>query len=65
MAKAISGSVTDAAESSRAAIRTKYATMQTEIDNASTIGELYDILQKYPSLPKPPEALESGYTDKY
>ena len=65
VAKAIPGSATDAAETSRAAIRTKYATMQTEIDNASTIGELYDILQKYPSLPKPPEALESGYTDKY
>ena len=39
--------------------------MQTEIDNASTIDELYAILQKYPSLRKPPEALESGYTDKY
>ena len=34
-------------------------------DEKPEIGELYDILQKYPSLPKPPEALESGYTDKY
>ncbi len=65
IAKAIPGSDTDAAEASRAATRTKYATMQTEIDNASTIDELYAILQKYPSLRKPPEALESGYTDKY
>ena len=65
IAKAIPGSATDAAEASRVAIRTKYATMQTEIDNASTIDELYAILQKYPSLRKPPEALESGYTDKY
>tara|TARA_B100000287_G_scaffold406162_1_gene430333 strand:+ start:760 stop:1362 length:603 start_codon:yes stop_codon:yes gene_type:complete len=61
VAKAIPGSDTDAAEASRAAIRTKYATMQTEIDNASTIGELYDILQKYPTSPRPPEARDSGY----
>ena len=65
VAKAIPGSATDTAEAARASIRTKYATMQTEIDNASTIDELYAILQKYPSLRKPPEALESGYTDKY
>ena len=39
--------------------------MQTEIDDASTIDELYAILQKYPSLRKPPEAHESGYTYQY
>ena len=65
VAKAIPGSDTDGAETSRAAVRTKYATMQTEIDNASTIGELYDILQKYPTAPRPPEALASGYTEEY
>ena len=50
VSKSIPGSDTDAAEASRA---------------ASTIDELYAILQKYPSLRKPSEALESGYTDKY
>ena len=54
-----------AAEESRVGIRTTYATMQTEIDDASTIDELYAILQKYPSFPKPPEAHESGYTYQY
>ena len=61
IAKAIPGTATDAAEASRAATRTKYATMQTEIDDASTIDEIYAILQKYPSLLVPKEALESGY----
>ena len=65
VAKAIPGSATDAAEASRVAIRTKYATMQTEIDNASTIDELYAILQKYPRIPRPPEAHQSGYTLEY
>ena len=35
--------------------------MQTEIDDASTIDEIYAILQKYPSLLVPKEALDSGY----
>ena len=60
VSKAIPGA-TDAAEASRAAIRTKYATMQTEIDAASTIDELYAIMEKYPSFPRPPEAEDSGY----
>lgn len=64
VSKAIPGTA-DAAEASRATIRTKYATMQTEIDDASTIDELYAILQKYPSFPKPLEAHESGYTYQY
>ena len=34
----IPGSNTDAAETARAAIRTKYATMQTNIDNATDIA---------------------------
>ena len=51
----------DAAEASRATIRTKYATMQTEIDNASTIDALYAIMDKYPSQTVPPEALDSGF----
>ena len=50
-----------AAEESRVGIRTTYATMQTEIDDASTIDEIYAILQKYPSLLVPKEALDSGY----
>ena len=50
-----------AAEESRVGIRTTYATMQTEIDDASTIDEIYAILQKYPTKPIPKEALESGY----
>ena len=61
IAKAIPGTETDAAEASRASTRTKYATMQTEIDDASTIDEIYAILQKYPSLLVPKEALDSGY----
>ena len=60
VSKAIPGTA-DAAEASRASLRTKYATMQTEIDAASTIDELYAIMEKYPSLPKPREAEESGY----
>ena len=60
VSKAIPGTV-DTAEESRAAIRTKYATMQTEIDAASTIDELYAIMEKYPSFPRPPEAEDSGY----
>ena len=64
VAKAIPGT-TDAAEASRASIRTKYATMQTEIDACSTVDEIYAILQKYPSLPKPKEAKSSGYTTQY
>ena len=51
----------DAAEASRATIRTKYATMQTEIDNASTIDALYAIMDKYPSQTVPPVALDSGF----
>ena len=51
----------DAAEASRVGIRSTYATMQTEIDDASTIDEIYAILQKYPSRLIPKEALESGY----
>ena len=64
VAKAIPGT-TDAAEASRASIRTKYATMQTEIDACSTVDQIYAILQKYPSLPKPKEAKSSGYTTQY
>jgi len=40
IAKQIPGANTDAAEASRATIRTKYATMQTSIDAASTTGEI-------------------------
>ena len=57
---AIPGTV-DAAEESRVGIRTTYATMQTEIDDASTIDEIYAILQKYPKRAIPRQALESGY----
>ena len=51
----------DAAEVSRVGIRSTYTTMQTEIDDASTIDEIYAILQKYPQVVRPPEALDSGY----
>ena len=61
VAKAIPGTATSAAEASRVGIRSTYATMQTEIDDASTIDEIYAILQKYPSRLIPKEALESGY----
>ena len=60
ISKGIPGT-TESAETSRAAIRTKYSTMQTEIDSASTVDELYVILEKYPSLPKPKEAILSEY----
>jgi len=61
VAKAIPGSATDTAEATRASIRTKYATMQTEIDDASTINEIYAILQKYPKQKRPPEATQDGF----
>ena len=61
VSKAIPGTATDAAETSRVAIRTKYATMQTEIDACSTIDEIHAILQKYPRQNVPPEALPSNY----
>ena len=51
----------DAAEASRVGIRSTYTTMQTEIDDASTIDEIYAILQKYPSKPRPPEARPENY----
>ena len=38
--KQIPGADTDAAEAARAAIRTKYATMQTEIDAATSTAEI-------------------------
>ena len=40
ISKQIPGADTDAAEASRAAIRTKYATMQTAIDAATTTAEI-------------------------
>ena len=40
ISKQIPGADTDAAEASRAAIRTKYATMQTEIDAATSTAEI-------------------------
>lgn len=40
VAKQIPGADTDAAEAARADIRTKYATMQTEIDAATTTAEI-------------------------
>ena len=40
IAKQIPGADADAAEASRATIRTKYATMQTSIDAASTTAEI-------------------------
>ena len=61
VSKAIPGSATDTAEAHRVQTRTKYATMQTEIDACSTVDEIYAILQKYPSLLIPKEALDSGY----
>ena len=61
IAKAIPGTATDAAEASRVGIRSTYTTMQTEIDNASTVDEVYAILQKYPRRDVPPEAVPSGY----
>tara|TARA_B100001996_G_scaffold72769_1_gene53431 strand:+ start:543 stop:1151 length:609 start_codon:yes stop_codon:yes gene_type:complete len=61
IAKAIPGTDSDAAEATRAALRTKYATMQTEIDNASTIDEIHAILQKYPKQQRPPEADPNGF----
>ena len=51
----------DAAEASRVGIRSTYAAMQTEIDDASTIDEIYAILEKYPRQDVPREALPSGY----
>ena len=60
VAKGIPGTA-DAAETSRVGIRSTYTAMQTEIDNASTIDEIYAILQKYPRVERPPEALDSGY----
>ena len=56
---------TEAAEASRVGIRSTFAAMQTEIDNASTVNELYDILEKQPSIPKPPEADLSQYDDNF
>tara|TARA_X000001382_G_C3028040_1_gene133826 strand:- start:19 stop:432 length:414 start_codon:yes stop_codon:yes gene_type:complete len=40
ISKQIPGSDTDSAEAARAAIRTKYATMQTSIDNAATTSAI-------------------------
>ena len=40
ISKQIPGADTDAAEAARAQIRTKYATMQTEIDAATTTAEI-------------------------
>lgn len=40
IAKQIPGADTTAAETARAAIRTKYATIQTDIDNAKTVDAL-------------------------
>ena len=40
IAKQIPGADADAAETARAAIRTKYATIQTDIDNAKTVDAL-------------------------
>lgn len=40
ISKQIPGADTDAAEAARAEIRTKYATMQTEIDAATTTAEI-------------------------
>ena len=45
IAKQIPGDDTDAAETSRAAIRTKYATMQTNIDAATTTAEIKTALE--------------------
>ena len=43
IAKQIPGEDATAAETARAAIRTKYATLQTNIDNASTVDALKTI----------------------
>ena len=43
IAKQIPGDDATAAETARAAIRTKYATLQTNIDNASTVDALKTI----------------------
>ena len=40
IAKQIPGADATAAETARVAIRTKYATIQTDIDNAKTVDEL-------------------------
>ena len=45
IAKQIPGTDTDAAEASRATIRTKYATMQTGIDAATTTAEIKAALE--------------------
>ena len=45
IAKQIPGADTDAAEASRAAIRTKYATMQTSIDAATSTAEIKAALE--------------------
>jgi len=60
VSKAIPGTA-DAAEAHRVQTRAKYATMETEIDACSTVDEIYAILEKYPSLPKPPEARLENY----
>tara|TARA_B100001250_G_scaffold412550_1_gene444064 strand:+ start:451 stop:1059 length:609 start_codon:yes stop_codon:yes gene_type:complete len=60
VAKAIPGTI-DPAEEHRVQTRSKYATMQTEIDACSTVDEVYAILQKYPALEKPIEADSSGF----
>ena len=44
IAKQIPGSDTSAAETARAAIRTKYATMQTNIDNATDVAGIKSAL---------------------
>jgi len=44
IAKQIPGQA-DGAEAARAAIRTKYATMQTQIDAASTVDEIKAVLE--------------------
>lgn len=45
IAKQIPGADTDAAEAARATIRTKYATMQNDIDAASSTADLKAILE--------------------
>jgi len=63
ISKAIPGTDSDVAEATRASLRIKYATMQTEIDNASTIDEIHAILQKYPKQQRPPEAFPDGFQE--
>ena len=46
ISKAIPGTSINEAEVSRVGIRSTYATMQTEIDNCSTIDEIYDIVER-------------------